>query len=78
MQIELAVSRAANILQSAAGDTVQWLFNWRMIPATQSSKIAKKNIFDGRMGKKRQKQKYETQMKAIIRYIFMEFYDSKY
>ena len=43
MQIELAVSRAANILQSAAGDTVPWLFNWR-----------------------------------IIRYIFMEFYDSKY
>ena len=30
------------------------------------------------MGKKRQKQKYETQMKAIIRYIFMEFNDSKY
>ena len=42
MQIELAVSRAANILQSAAGDTLQWLFNWRMISATQSSKIAKK------------------------------------
>lgn len=39
MQIELAVSRATNILQSAAGDTVQWLFNWRrmMITATQSA-----------------------------------------
>ena len=39
MQIELAVSRATNILQSAAGDTVQWLFSWRrmMITATQSA-----------------------------------------